>query len=121
MVYMSSIAKTLTKVTAAVLYSLQTQHSIFTKAELPALERYVLQVYARAPAHIKFALASLSVYINILGLLLFWRPFTALSLKQVAGLVHIMDASSLGAIRAYARFFFNIVSLGALAEPAHVS
>lgn len=118
---MSSIAKTLTKVAAAVLYSLQTQHSLFNKADLPELERYVLQVYARAPAHIKFALGSLSVYINLLGLLLFWRPFTALSLKQVASLVQIMDASALGAIRAYARFFFNIVTLGALAETPHVS
>lgn len=121
MVYMSSIAKTLTKVAAAVLYNLQSQHSIFNKADLPELERFVLQVYGRAPSHIKFALGSLSVYINLLGLLLFWKPITALSLKQVASLVQIMDASSLGAIRAYARFFFNIVTLGALAETPHVS
>lgn len=118
---MSSIAKTLTKVAAAVLYSLQTQHALFNKADVPELERYVLQIYSRAPAHIKIALGGLSVYINLLGLLLFWRPFTALSLKQVASLVHLMDASPIGAVRAYARFFFNIVSLGALAEITHVS
>ena len=121
MVYMSSIAKTLTKVTAAVLYSLQSQHSIFTKADAPELERFVLQVYSSAPAHIKLALGCLSIYINILGLLLFWQPLASLTLKQVSGLIAIMDASSLGALRAYARFFSNIVSLGALAETSHVS
>jgi hypothetical protein len=120
MVYMSSIAKTLTKVTAAVLFSLQSQHCIFSQADGPELERFVLQVYGRAPAHIKIALGCLSIYINMLGLLLFWKPVTSLSHKQVSALVNIMDASSIGALRAYARFFFNIVSLGALAEHAHV-
>ncbi|MEY4591027.1 MAG: hypothetical protein RL497_3103 [Pseudomonadota bacterium] len=121
MVYMSSIAKTLTKVTAAVLYSLQSQHSIFNKADLPELERFVLQIYSSAPAHIKFALGGLSFYINMLGFLLFWKPLASLSLKQVSGLVNIMDASSFGTLRAYSRFFFNIIALGALAENPYVS
>ena len=118
---MASFEKTLTKVTAAVLYSLQTQHSIFNKVDVPELERFVLQVYSSAPAHIKLALGGLSFYINILGLLLFLKPVTSLSLKQVSALINIMDASSFGVLRAYSRFFFNIVSLGALSENQHVS
>lgn len=115
------IARTLRKVTAAVLHSLQAQHAIFNRVDVPELERFVLQVYAAAPAHIRFALGALSVYINLLGLLLFWRPVTALSHKQVGGLIQVMDASSLGVLRAYSRFFFNIVSIGALAENPYVS
>lgn len=118
---MAFIEKTLTKVTAAVLYSLQTRHSIFNKVDVPELERFVLQVHSSAPAHIKLALGGLSFYINILGLVLFLKPLTSLNLKQVSSLVSIMDASSFGALRAYSRFFFNIVALGALAENQHVS
>ena len=118
---MVSFEKTLTKVTAAVLYSLQAQHSIFNKVDVPELERFVLQVYSSAPAHIKLALGGLSFYINILGLLLFLKPVASLSLKQVSGLIYIMDASSFGVLRAYSRFFFNIVSLGALSENQRVS
>ncbi len=118
---MTFIEKTLTKVTAAVLYSLQTQHSIFNKVDVPELERFVLQVFSSAPAHIKLALRGLSIFINILGLLLFLRPVTSLSLKQVNALVTIMDASSFGVLRAYSRFFFNIVTLGALSEDPYVS
>lgn len=116
-----SIEKTLTKVTAAVLYGLQAQHSIFNKVDVPDLERFVLQVYSSAPAHIKLALGGLSFYINILGLLLFLKPVASLSLKQVSGLITIMDASSFGVLRAYSRFFFNIVTLGALPENQYVS
>jgi len=118
---MTSIEKTLAKVTAAVLYDMKTQHCIFNKVDVPELERFVLQVYLSAPAHVKLALAGLTCYINMLGLLLFLRPVTSLSLKQVSSLVHIMDASSLGVIRAYSRFFSNIVSLGALSEDRYVS
>ncbi|HEY6528105.1 MAG TPA: hypothetical protein VIZ65_05385 [Cellvibrionaceae bacterium] len=116
---MSSIAKTLTKVTAAVLYSLQTKHSIFNRVDVPELERFVLQIYSSAPAHIKLALGGLSFYINILGFLLFFKPLASLTLKQVSSLVSIMDASPFGVLRAYSRFFFNIVTLGALAENPH--
>ena len=118
---MTSIEKTLSKVTAAVLYSLQAQHSIFNKVDVPELERFVLQVYSSAPAHIKLALGGLSFYINILGLLLFLQPVTSLNLKQVSGLISIMDASSFGVLRAYSRFIFNIVTLGALSENQYVS
>ena len=118
---MTSIEKTLTKVTAAVLNGLQARHSVFNKADVPELERFVLQIYSSAPAHIKLALGGLSFYINFLGLLLFLKPVTSLSLKQVNGLIYIMDASSFGALRAYSRFFFNIVALGALSEGQHVS
>jgi hypothetical protein len=120
-VYMTSIEKTLTKVTAAVLYSLQARHPVFNKADVPELERFVLQVYSSAPAHIKLALGGLSFYINILGLLFFLKPLASLSLKQVSSLICIMDASSFGAVRAYSRFFFNIVTLGALSENQYVS
>lgn len=120
-VYMASFEKTLTKVTAAVLYSLQARHSIFSKVDAPELERFVLQVYSSAPAHIKLAFGGLSFYINILGLLLFLKPVASLSLKQVSGLIYIMDASSFGVLRAYSRFVFNIVSLGALSENQYVS
>lgn len=113
--------KTLTKVTAAVLYDLQAQHSIFNEVDVPELERFVLQIYSSAPAHIKLALGGLSFYINVLGFLLFLKPLTSLNLKQVSALIHIMDASSLGVLRAYSRFFFNIVTLGALAEKPYVS
>jgi hypothetical protein len=113
--------KTLTKVTAAVLYSLQAQHSIFNGVDVPELERYVLQVYSSAPAHIRLALGGLSFYINALGLLLFLKPVPSQSLKQVSSLINIMDASSFGVLRAYSRFFFNIVTLGALAENQHVA
>ena len=115
------IENTLTKVTVAVLYSLQTQHCIFNKADVPELERFVLQVYLLAPSHVRLVLKVLSCYINVLGLLLFFKPLTSLSLKQVNGLVQIMDASSFGVLRAYSRFFSNIVSLGALSEVQHVS
>lgn len=115
------IERTLTKVTAAVLYSLQTRHSIFNEVDVPELERFVLQVFSSAPAHIKFALGGLSFYINILGLLLFLKPVASLSLKQVSGLITIMDASSFGVLRAYSRFFLNIVTLGALSENRYVS
>lgn len=118
---MASVEKTLTKVTAAVLYSLQARHSIFNEVDVPELERFVLQVYSSAPAHIKLALGGLSFYINILGLLLFLKPVASLSLKQVSGLINIMDASSFGVFRAYSRFFFNIVTLGALSENRYVS
>jgi hypothetical protein len=119
--HMISIEKTLKKVTAAVLHGLQARHPIFNKADVPELERFVLQVYSSAPAHIKLALGGLSFYINILGLLFFLKPVASLSLKQVSGLVYIMDASSFGVLRAYSRFFFNIVTLGALPENQHVS
>lgn len=118
---MAFFKKTITKVTAAVLYSLQAQHTIFDKVDTPELERFVLHIYSSAPAHIKLALSGLSFYINILGLLLFFRPVPSLSLKQVSGLVNIMDASSFGVLRAYSRFFFNIVALGALSENQYVS
>lgn len=118
---MSSINKTLAKVTAAVLYSLQAQHSIFKHVDVPELERFVLQVYSSAPAHVRFALGCLSVYANLLALLCFFRPVAMLSLKQASALVDIMDASSVGALRAYARFFNNIVALGALSENQYVS
>ena len=120
-VYMAFIKKTLTKVTAAVLYSLQTQHPVFNKVDVPELERFVLQVYSSAPAHIKLALGGLSFYIHILGILLFFKTLTSLTLKQVSGLITVMDASSFGVLRAYSRFFFNIVTLGALSENPHVS
>ena len=118
---MNSINKTLAKVTAAVLYRLQTEHSIFNKVDVPELERFVIQIYSSAPTHIRLALGGLSFYINILGFLLFFKPVASLSLKQVSGLITIMDASSFGALRAYSRFFFNIVALGALSEGQHVS
>lgn len=118
---MASIKKTLTKVTAAVLYSLRAQHSIFNKVDVPELERFVLRVYSSAPAHIKLALGGLSFYINILGLLLFLKPVSSLNLKQVSSLISIMDASSFGVLRAYSRFFSNIVALGALSESQYVS
>lgn len=117
---MTSRGKTLTKVTAAVLYSMQTQHSIFNEVDVPELQRFVLGVYASAPAHIRLALGALSIYINILGLLLFLKPVASLSLKQVSALVNVMDASAFGVLRAYSRFFFNIVALGALSETQHV-
>lgn len=119
--YMAFFEKTLTKVAAATLYGLQAQHSSFNNVYVPDLERFVLQVYSAAPAHIRVALGGLSFYINMLGLLLFLRPVASLSLKQVSGLVHIMDISSVGAVRAYSRFFFNIVTLGALSEEQHVA
>lgn len=115
------IAKTIRKVSAAVLYSLKNQHSIFSEVDAPELERFILQIYSAAPAHIRFALGALSFYINMLGLLLFWKPLAALSLKQTSALIYVMDASSLGVLRAYSRFFFNIVALGALAEKRYVS
>ena len=118
---MVSFERTLTKVTAAVLYSLQARHSIFYRVDVPELERFVLQVYSSAPAHVKLALEGLSFYINILGLLLFLKPVASLNLKQVSSLIFIMDASSFGVLRAYSRFFFNIVALGALSEDQHVS
>lgn len=117
----SIIGNTLTKVTAAVLYGLQTQHSTFNKVDTLELERFVLQVYLLAPAHVRLALTGLSCYINLLALLLFFKPLTSLSLKQANGLVQIMDASSFGVLRAYSRFFSNIVSLGALSEIQHAS
>ncbi|TVZ38686.1 hypothetical protein P886_3063 [Alteromonadaceae bacterium 2753L.S.0a.02] len=117
----SIIEKTLIKVSAAVLYNLQTQHSIFYKVDVPELERFVLQIHASAPAHIKLALGALSFYINMLGILLFFKPASSLNLKQLNGLVNIMDASSIGALRAYSRFMYNIVALGALSENPHVS
>jgi|SRR5690606_12994799 len=115
------MTKTLKKVVASVLYSLQCQHSVFHKADALELERYVLQIYSSAPAHIKFALSILSVYINILGILHFFKPVASLSHKQVSGLIQVMDASPIGAVRAYSRFFFNIVALGALSEGQYVS
>jgi hypothetical protein len=115
------IAKTLAKTTAAVLYNLQAQHSIFNKVDVPELERFVLQVYSSAPYHIKLALGGLSFYINLLGLLIFFKPVVSLSLKQVISLIHIMDASPFGVLRAYSRFFFNIVTLGALSEKQYVA
>ncbi len=118
---MALVEKTFKKVTAAVLYGLQTQHSIFNRVDGPELERFVLQVYSSAPAHVRLALGGLSFYFNFLGLLLFWKPATALSLKQVSGLVSIMDASPFGVFRAYSRFFNNIVTLGALSEDQYVS
>ena len=115
------VEKTLTKVAAVVLSSLQSQHAIFDEANAPELERFVLQVYTSAPDHIKLALAFLSFYINILGLLFFFRPVTSLSHKQVGGLIHLMDSSTFGALRSYSRFFFSLVALGALSEKRHVS
>lgn len=118
---MAYFKKTITKVSAAVLYSLQAQHALFDKANVPELERFVLRIYSTAPAHIKLALGGLSFYINILGLLIFLKPVTSLNLKQVYSLIAIMDASSFGVLRAYSRFFFNIVALGALSENQYVS
>jgi hypothetical protein len=114
------IVKILTKVAASVLYGLQSQHSIFSKTDALELGRFVLQIYASAPVHIKLALGALSVYINLLGLLLFFKPVTSLSHKQVCSLVDVMDGSSIGVVRAYARFFSNIVALGALSEQQYV-
>jgi|GEM_PF-2941665 hypothetical protein len=115
------IKKIIAKVTAAALYSLQAQHPVFNKVDALALERFVLQVYSAAPAHIKLALSVLSFCINILGILLFWKPLTSLTHKQVSSLMQIMDASPFGVFRGYSRFFFNIVAVGALAEDQYVA
>ena len=118
---MTYIEKTLIKVTAAALFSLQEQHSIFNNVDVPKLECFVLQIYSSSPSHVKIALGGLSFYINFLGLLLFWKPLSSLSLKKVSGLINIMDASSFGVFRAYSRFIFNLVTLGALSEREYVS
>lgn len=117
----SYVAKIIAKVTAAVLYGLQAQHPVFNKADALALERFVLQVYSAAPAHIKLALNVLSFCIQMLGIFLFWKPLASLSHKQVNSLIQIMDASPFGVFRGYSRFFLNIVAMGALAEDQYVS
>jgi hypothetical protein len=116
--YMANIIK---KVAAAVLLQLQRQHGSFLAADPLMLERFVLKVFQSAPSHIRWVLCVLSLYLQLLGWLLYFRPFGALSLKQVGALVQLMDASPLGAVRAYARFFSNLVILGALEERTDAS
>ena len=110
------IQKTIAQMSRGVAFNLKEAHEVFDCANIADVERFVVDVYNSAPLHVRLALGGVSIYMHILGLMLFARSIFSLTPKQVGALVGVMSVSSFGLFRAYARFFSNLVTLVILPE-----